>query len=115
MRQDAGSASRRTRVPRTGPGAGTRRGTAFTALAAAMLVVGRLFGPEPGGSAVHLIATLFLVACGIGVAVVGVKFAIRAVRAGRDLATGALVVGSFLVLWGAVVLIETFARYFGWH
>jgi hypothetical protein len=80
-----------------------------------MLAIARVFGPGPGGSVVHLVVMLVLVLCGIAVAIVGVRFAVRAVRAGRDMATGALVIGSFLVLWGVVVLVGTFARYYAWR
>lgn len=116
MGQNSGGGGRhRGGVPPTGPGAGTRRGTALTVLAAVMLIIARFFGPGPGGSLVHLVVVLVLVVGGVGVAIVGVRFAVRAVRAGRDMATGALVIGSFLVLWGVVVLIGTFARYFAWR
>jgi ABC-type Fe3+ transport system permease subunit len=80
-----------------------------------MVGVGRFIGPGPGGSAFQLAAVLLLVACGIGVAVAGVRFGVRAVRAGRDMATAPLVIGAFLAVWGLVVLVGTVGRFLGWH
>ncbi len=106
---------RQDTVPATGPGAGTRRSTLLIVLAAVMVGLGRFIGPGPGGSVSHLVAVLLLVTCGICVAVGGVRFGVRAVRAGRDMATAPLVIGGFLALWGVVVLVGTLGRFLGWR
>lgn len=80
-----------------------------------MITVGRLTGPGPGGSAVLLALVLALVVAGILVAIGGVRFGIRAVRAGRDVASAPLVIGTFLAIWGVVVLMGTVGRFLGWH
>ena len=106
---------RRAVVPATGPGAGTRRSTLLIVVAAVMVGIGRLIGPGPSGSPGRLVAVLLLVACGVGVAVAGTRFGVRAVRAGRDMATAPLVIGGFLALWGVVVFVGTIGRFVGWH
>lgn len=83
--------------------------------AAVMVGVGRFIGPGPSGSAAHLVGVLLLVAGGICAAVAGVRFGVRAVRAGRDMATAPLVIGGFLALWGVVVLVGTVGRFLGWR
>lgn len=105
----------RAAPPPTGPGAGTRRSTLLIVVAAVIVGVGRFVGPGPSGSPVHLAVVLLLVMCGIGVAVAGVRFGLRAVRAGRDMATAPLVIGGFLAVWGVVVLVGTVGRFLGWR
>jgi hypothetical protein len=101
--------------PTTGPGAGTRRSTLLIVIAAVCLVVARLIGPGPGGSGVQLAMVLALATTGIALAGAGVRFGIRAVRAGRDMATAPLVIGSFLAAWGLIVLAGTVGRFVGWR
>jgi hypothetical protein len=107
--------SRRTAPPPTGPGAGTRRSVLLIVVAAAMIAFGRIIGPGPDGSVVLLLLVLALVVAGILVAIGGVRFGIRAVRAGRDVASAPLVIGAFLAVWGVVVLAGTIGRFLGWR
>jgi hypothetical protein len=58
---------------------------------------------------------LALATAGIVLAVTGVRFGIRAVRAGRDMATAPLVIGAFLAVWGLVILVGTVGRFVGWR
>lgn len=101
--------------PPTGPGAGTRRATLLIVVAAVVLIVARLTGPGPQGSGMQLAVVLALAAAGIVLAVTGVRFGVRAVRAGRDMATAPLVIGSFLALWGLIILAGTVGRFVGWR
>lgn len=105
----------RSATPATGPGAGTRRSTLLIVVAAVMITVGRITGPGPGGSAVLLVVVLGLVLAGILVAIGGVRFGIRAVRAGRDVASAPLVIGTFLAIWGVIVFVGTIGRFLGWR
>lgn len=101
--------------PPTGPGAGTRRSTLLIVVAAVVLVVARLTGPGPSGSGMQLALVLALATAGIVLAVTGVRFGIRAVRAGRDMATAPLVIGTFLAFWGIIILAGTVGRFVGWR
>lgn len=113
MEEDLGSHHPgRHRAP---PGAGTPRATLLVAIAVALVAFGRLLGPGPKGSPLELVLALTLVGSGMAVAVAGVRFGVRAMRAGRDVAAAPLVTGAFVVAWGLVVVVGTVGRFVGWR
>lgn len=93
----------------------TGRAAVQTLIATVMLAIARFAGPGEGGSVLQLLLVLLLVAAGMVVAVRGVRSASRAVRGGGDVATGPLVICSFLVLWGLVIAAGTLGRFWGWE
>lgn len=85
-------------------------GTAAGLVLAGMLVVSTF----EEGSVLGLVGALVLLVAGLTAVVLGIVWAIRAIRLGRTVAMAPLLLAAIPVFYGLVATLGAFGRFFGW-